>query len=42
MIVLRFFGGPLIWGSIILVVGGTGYGGYMLYSYAGAMTEDDP
>jgi hypothetical protein len=41
MIVLRFFGGPLIWGSIILIVGGTGYGGYMLYGTATNMTEDD-
>jgi hypothetical protein len=31
MVVLRFFGGPLIWTSIILIIGGTGYGGYMLW-----------
>lgn len=40
MIVLRFFGGPLIWGSIILIIGGTGFGGYMLWDYSEQMTED--
>lgn len=42
MIVLRFFGGPLIWSSIILIIGGTAYGGYMLFQYAGNMPEEDP
>jgi hypothetical protein len=42
MIVLRFFGGPLIWTSIFLTIGGTAYGGYMLFLYHEAMSPDDP
>ena len=41
MIVLRFFGGPLIWGSILLILSGSGYGGYELWKYGEALQEED-
>ena len=41
MIFLRFCGGPIIWSSIIVIIGGTIYGGYGLFEYAKVMDEAD-
>ena len=35
MLIIRFFGGPLIWSSILLIIGGTAYGANLLYLEAG-------
>lgn len=39
MIVLRLCGGPIIYVSILAMIGGTGYGGYLLYENAMALPE---
>lgn len=41
MFVLRFFGGPIIFFSIIGIIGGTAYGGWMLYQYSLTIPEGD-
>lgn len=41
MFVLRFFGGPIIFFSIIGIIGGTAYGGWMLYEYSQEMPDSE-
>jgi hypothetical protein len=39
MIILRLFGGPLIYLSIVAILGGLGYGAYLLYTIGKAMND---
>jgi len=41
MFVLRFFAGPIIYCSIILIISGTSYGGWMLYQRSLDMPDSD-
>jgi len=41
LLVLRCFGGPMIWAAIILLILGTGYGGYMLFEISKTMQPTD-
>jgi len=41
MIVIRIAGGPIIYLSIIGIVGGTAYGGYYIYEYHLALPDTD-
>jgi hypothetical protein len=41
LLVLRCFGGPMIWASIILLILGTGYGGYMLFDISKGLSKTD-
>lgn len=41
MFILRFFGGPIVFLSILGVICGTAYGGYMLYDYSQIIPETD-
>ena len=41
LIVLRLLGGPIIYISILAILGGCGYGGYMLYETALGMAETE-
>lgn len=39
LLVLRCFGGPMIWISIVLLILGSAYGGYMLFEIAKGLGE---
>lgn len=41
LIVLRILGGPIIYISIVLILAGCAYGGYMLFETAGTMAVTD-
>ena len=41
MFILRFLGGPIIWISLILILAGVGYGGYMLYDTGNKLSVTD-
>lgn len=41
LLVLRLLGGPIIYISIVLILGGCAYGGYMLFETAGRMAVTD-
>ena len=41
MIILRIFGGPIIWISLISMLGGIGYGGYMIFEIGSNMSVTD-
>jgi len=41
MIVLRVFGGPMIWLSIIGLIGGTIYGGFLLWMTSKNMVDGE-
>ena len=41
MIVLRLCGGPIIYLSILSLIGGTTYGGWLLYTTSEAMAETE-
>jgi len=41
MIFMRLCGGPIVYLSIVLMIAGTGYGGYMLYNTSLAMDPAD-
>ena len=38
LIVLRLVGGIIIWCTIIAIIGGSAYGGYMLYNMSEELT----